>query len=73
MESRPRRLSGGEGMTERYELVETKYDGEREVHISNVSWVMANALKDILEDKCAGRLTVEEMTNAARAALGEKE
>jgi hypothetical protein len=61
-------------MTERYELVETKYDGEREVHISNVSWVMANALKDILEDKCAGRLTVEEMTNAARAAyLGEKE
>jgi hypothetical protein len=34
---------------------------------------MANALKDILEDKCAGRLTVEEMTNAARAALEKKD
>lgn len=59
-------------MTDRYELVETKYDGEYEVHISNVSWVMAYALKDILENKCAGRLTVEEMTNAASASLEKK-
>ena len=35
-------------MSDRYELVETTYDGKREVHISNVSWVLAEALKDIL-------------------------
>lgn len=61
-------------MGNRYELVETTYDDKREVHISNVSWALADILKDILGDKCVGRLTVEEMTNAARAAyLGEKE
>lgn len=48
-------------MSDRYELVETTYDGKREVHISNVSWVLAEALKDILAERCAGRLTVEDV------------
>jgi len=49
-------------MTDRYELIEHTYDGKRIVHISNVSWVLADALMDILREKCAGRLVVEEMS-----------
>jgi len=49
-------------MSDRYELVETNYvTDKRIVHISNVSWAFADALRDILEPKFVGRLTIENM------------
>ena len=49
-------------MSERYKLIYTWFDGERETHIENVSYALASALKKLLvmQGEDEQRLEIEE-------------